>query len=224
MSKVCALTLAAILIMTASQAARAHPHAWIVSRAGVVFDGAGMVVAVNVQWVFDKDYSEYALDGLDADGDGDFSPSELAVLAEENIKALAEYDYFVYPTAGGAKVVWGTVTEYGLSRPDGLLQLDFTVPLATPVDPRTGAFVFRIYDPTFYIAIDFAASEPLSVIGTPPQGCAAVLLPAPSDEEIEATRDMLATKDQSWQPDDGADFGSLFAQPVKVECGGKAAS
>jgi len=30
---------------------------------------------------------------------------------------------------------------------------------------------------------------------------------------------MLATKPKDWQPDPGEDFGAMFAQPAKIDCG-----
>ena len=40
----------------------------------------------------------------------------------------------------------------------------------------------------------------------------------PTGAEIEATRDMLAEKDQNWQAPEEDDFGSMFARPAAVVC------
>lgn len=199
--------------------AAAHPHAWITTTAAVVFNAQGEITALNIAWIFDKDYSHYAIDGLDTDGDGKFSPGELMVLSDENVKALREYDYFVYARVGKAKLPWGMVDDYGMGHSvDERLDLQMVLPFVKPIDPRHADFNFRIYDPTFYIDIEFADKDPVTVIGTPPHGCKVVLLPSPSDQRTKQTRNMLAAKPRDWQPDPGEDFGSMFAQVVRVEC------
>jgi ABC-type uncharacterized transport system substrate-binding protein len=204
--------------------ALAHPHAWIEMKSDVVFDESGRVTALNIEWKFDADYSAMATDGLDANGDGFYSAGELQPLARENIEALKEYGYFVYAKADGRQVPYGEITDYGQVYNDGILEMHFVLPLAEPVDPRKAVFTYQMYDPTFYIAMDYKDERSVTSIGAMPAGCRVHLKPTPSDEQTEATRQMLAGKDQYWTPPDGEDFGSLFAQPVAVECARKAAA
>jgi ABC-type uncharacterized transport system substrate-binding protein len=198
--------------------ALAHPHAWIETRSDVVFNDEGRIVAINIEWDFDQGYSEMAIEGLDTNGDGYYSAGELRPLARENIIALKDYDYFVKARSGGDPVTYAEVTQYGMIYSSGTLKMHFTVPLAAPIDPFAAEFVYRIYDPSFFIAIDFAANKPLALLGNPPSPCRIELRPAPTGAEIETTRGMLAEKDQEWQPPEEEDFGSMFAQPVAVVC------
>lgn len=198
--------------------ALAHPHAWIETRSDVVFDDQGKIAAINIEWDFDQGYSEMAVEGLDENGDGYHSAGELRPLARENLIALKDYDYFVKARAGTGAVRYGEVTQYGMIYSNGTVKMHFTLPLAEPVDPFAAEFVYRIYDPSFYIAIDFAQQNPLALLGNPPEACSIELRPAPTGAEIETTRDMLAEKDKDWQPPEEDDFGSMFAQPVAVIC------
>jgi ABC-type uncharacterized transport system substrate-binding protein len=210
--------LVTALLAAPTSAALAHPHAWIEMRSDVVFDEGGRVTALNIDWTFDEGYSAMAIEGLDTNGDGFYSAGELEPLAKENIEALKEYDYFVSAKAAGRKLAYGTVAEYGQIHTNGILKMHFTLPLAEPVDPRAAEFVYQIYDPTFYIAMDYPGPEAVAAIGPMPTGCKVDLRPTPSDAETESTRQMLAGKDQTWQAPEGSDFGSLFAQPVAVAC------
>ena len=92
--------------------ALAHPHAWIETRSDVVFDGQGKIAAINVEWDFDPNYSEMAVDGLDENGDGYHSAGELMPLARENLIALKDYDYFIKARAGADAVGYGDVSKY----------------------------------------------------------------------------------------------------------------
>lgn len=204
--------------------ASAHPHAWIEMKSDVVFDDSGRVSALNIEWKFDSDYSAMAIEGLDTNGDGFYSAGELQPLAKENIEALKEYSYFVYVKANGKQVPYGEITDYGQVYNDGILEMHFVLPLAEPLDPRKVAFAYQMYDPTFYIAMDYKDAGSVTSIGAMPPECRLHVKPTPSDEQTEATRQMLAGKDQNWTPPDDEDFGSLFAQPVAVECGKKAAA
>ena len=46
-------------------------------RSDVVFNDAGLITAVNVEWTFDDGYTQMALDGLDSNGDSVYSQDEL---------------------------------------------------------------------------------------------------------------------------------------------------
>ncbi len=212
-----ALTLAAGLLYGAAPVV-AHPHVVIESWSDVVFNDAGRIEAIYVEWAFDQNYSELAIEGLDANNDGHYSAAELDVLTRENIVALKDYNYFVYAKADGKQLKYEDVTEYNQTLSGKILKMHFKVPLAEPVDPKAVSFAYKIYDPSFYIAIDYSAKSPVNTIGTVPKGCAVELGKVVADEQTEETRQMLSTKDQDWQPDENEDFGAMFAQPVFVKC------
>jgi ABC-type uncharacterized transport system substrate-binding protein len=205
-------------LAAAAAPASAHPHVWIEMRSDVVFDEQGQITALNLMWTFDDAYAQMAIDGLDTNGDGVYSTSELEPLTKENIASLKDYEFFTVMRFNGQKQALGEVTEFGQIWSNDKLQLHMQVPLKTPVDPTKGEFVAKVYDPDFFIAMDFAKDEPVTAIGTMPKNCAIVVKPVPSDAEVEQTRAMLSTKGPEWKPENEEDFGALFAQPVSVQC------
>lgn len=206
------------MIAAGSAGANAHPHVWIDMQSDVVFNDQGLIQAVNLSWTFDDAYAQMALDGLDANGDGVYSQSELDPLTKENIASLKDYEFFTVMRFNGEKQPLGEVTEYGQIWSGSKLQLHFQVPLQTPIDPVKGEFVLKVYDPDFFIAIDYVKDDPVSVIGNIPKQCQLVVKPVPTDEEVDQTRQMLATKGTDWKPENNEDFGALFAQPVTIQC------
>jgi ABC-type uncharacterized transport system substrate-binding protein len=205
-------------LAAAANPAAAHPHVWIEMRSDVVFDDKGQITAMNLMWTFDDGYAQMALDGLDANGDGVYSPSELDPLTRENIASLKDYGFFTVMRFNGEKQEIGEVTEFGQIYSNERLQLHLQVPLKTPLDPTKGAFVAKVYDPDFFIAMDYAKDDPVAVIGAMPGHCKLVVKPVATDAEVEQTRAMLSTKGPDWKPENEEDFGALFAQPVTVEC------
>ncbi len=205
-------------LAAAAAPASAHPHVWIEMRSDVVFDDKGQITAMNLMWTFDDAYAQMAIDGLDTNGDGVYSPSELDPLTKENIASLKDYGFFTVMRYNGEKQALGEVTQYGQIWSNEKLQLHMQVPLKTPVDPTKGEFVAKVYDPDFFIAMDYAKDEPVTVIGNMPKNCELVVKPVPTDAEIEQTRAMLSTKGPEWKPENDEDFGALFAQPVSVQC------
>ncbi len=198
--------------------ASAHPHVWIEMRSDVVFNDQGQITAMNLMWTFDDAYAQMALDGLDTNGDGVYSPSELDPLTRENIASLKDYGFFTVMRFNGQKQPFGEVTEFGQIWSNDKLQLHMQVPLKAPLDPTKGEFVAKIYDPDFFIAMDYAREEPVSVVGAMPKNCQLVVKPVATDAEVEQTRAMLSTKGPEWKPENDEDFGALFAQPVIVQC------
>lgn len=213
-----ALSGLALLSLAAATPAMAHPHVWVEMRSDLVLNDKGQVSAVNLMWTFDDAYAQMALEGLDTNGDGVYDPSELEPLTRENIDSLKDYGYFTYVRYNGQKQAIGAPVDAGQIYSNNKLQLHMQVPLLTPLDPAKGAFVLKIYDPDFFIAFDYPKEDPVSVIGTLPQGCELVVKPVPTDAELDQTRAMLATKGADWKPENAEDFGAMFAQPVTIQC------
>jgi len=198
--------------------ADAHPHVWINMRSDVVFDDKGEVNAIAVEWTFDDGYAQLALDGLDTNGDGVYSQSELEPLTQENLKSLKDYNYFVVPRVNGKVVAIGDPVDYGQIYSNGKLELHFTVPLTAPVNPHKVEFQYKVYDPEFFIAMDYVEQDPVGIQGTMPQGCRLVVKPVISDQQLDQTRTMLSTKGTDWKPPEDEDFGGMFAQPALIIC------
>ena len=199
--------------------ALAHPHVWITMRSDVVFDDQGLIKGINLEWTFDDAYAQMALEGLDTNGDGVYSQDEIEPLTRENMASLKDYEYFTVMRFNGEKQAIGESADYGQIWSNDKLELHFHVPLKTPLDPRQGEFMVKVYDPEFFIAMDYAPDEPVSVLGNMPAGCKLVVKPVPTDADLEQTRLMLSTKGKDWKPETSEDFGAMFAQPVLIECG-----
>lgn len=110
----------------------------------------------------------------------------------------------------------GLITAFNIqwTFDDGYTQMA----LDGPIDPRAGEFVVKVYDPDFFIAIDYVKDDPVSILGKAPDPCRLALKPVPTGAELEQTRLMLASKGKEWQPENNEDFGAMFAQAVSIQC------
>ena len=210
-------TVATLLLICATPAA-AHPHVWIEMQSSIVFNDAGLIKGVDLEWTFDDGYTQMALEGLDVNGDDVYSQEELAPLTKENIISMKDYDFFTVMRVGGDQQKLGEVTEYGQIWSNNKLTLHFQVPLATPVDPKKAPFTVKVYDPEFFIALDYIKDDPVDVVGKIPAACKLDVKPVPTDAELDQTRAMLSEKGKDWKPDTSEEFGALFAQAVSIDC------
>ncbi len=94
--------LLALALTLLSAPAWAHPHVWITSKAEILYAPDGRVTGVRHAWTFDKAYSAFITQGLDANKDGKLSPEELQPLAKENAESLVDFEYFTLLKANGA--------------------------------------------------------------------------------------------------------------------------
>jgi ABC-type uncharacterized transport system substrate-binding protein len=212
------IVMAAMTACVSSTQVSAHPHVWIEMQSDVVFTDDGLIKGVDLEWTFDDGYTQMALDGLDVDGDGTYSQSELAPLTKENIASLKDYEYFTVIRANGEQQKIGEVTDFGQIWSNNKLTLHLQVPLEKPIDPKKDEFMFKVYDPEFFIAIDYVKDDPVDVVGKLPESCKLVVKPVPTDAELDQTRTMLSTKGKDWKPEVSEDFGALFAQAVSIAC------
>ena len=95
---VAAALIAALVasVLTLARPALAHPHVFIEAKAEIVYDGKGNVVAIRHHWRFDDAFSAFAIQGLDANGDGKYTREELSELADVNINSLKDWGYFTF--------------------------------------------------------------------------------------------------------------------------------
>lgn len=202
------------------QPVTAHPHVWADMSSQLQISDDGKITGVRVQWTTDKVYAQDALAGMDTNGDGIYEPDELARLTEENLSALSEYDYFISFRYNGEKQKNGKAKDGNqvYNPKDGRLTLLFTVPLETPIDPRVGVAQLKVYDPEFFIDFEYVKETPLVISKRLAAGCSAKLMPIPSDNAVDQTKQMLSTKGRDWKPDNNEDFGGMFAQAAVVKC------
>lgn len=211
----------AIAVMLAGAVpAAAHPHLFATMQTALMTTPDGKISGLRIRWNFDETYTMYSLEGLDLNKNGTYEPDEIKPLTDENIKSLVESKYFTVAKQSDAEIPQGPVTVYGQDMVDAKLSLWFELPFATPVDPKSGQFEARIYDPDFFIAFDYMPDKPPQIEGKLADGCSMELKPLMTSEELDQTRAMLSDKPQDWKPEQPTDFGAMFAQPLVVSCAG----
>lgn len=212
-----ALALAWVAIMLAPDPAPAHPHVWAKVKTEILFGPDHRVSGFRQAWTFDEYYSAFASQGLDKNGDGKFDRQELDVLAEENVASLKEYDYFTFVRIDGDKAQLLEPRDYWMEQADGLLTLNFTLPLKEPVDARLGVVSVAIYDPTYYVDFAFVDEQPVRLAAAAPKECKPVL--GRESKQADAGETKLSEAFfEALGP--GTDFGSQFAQSAVIDCRG----
>ena len=210
------ILLAAAVSAGFARAAAAHPHVWATVRSEIVFGPNHQITGIRHAWTFDEFYTAMAVQGLDTNGDGVFSAEELKPLAEVNVNSLKDFDYFTFVHIGdGDNLPLKPPENYSLDYDKSLLTLHFTLPLATPLDPRGKDVQVDVYDPSFFVAFGFATEQPVKLSGAAIKGCSAeIKKPDPeSEEDAKALSEAFFS-----QLGPNSNFGSQFAQTVMVKC------
>lgn len=154
--------------------AQAHPHVWITVETTILHD-KGTFIGVRHKWTFDEFYTAMAIEGLDKNNDGKYDRDELSELAKVNIEGLKEFAYFTHAALAGKDLELGEARDYWLEHTDGNLSLNFTLLFAKPVLTEAKGLTVSVYDPTFFIAFDFAKTNPVKLSEGAPKGCEAKL-------------------------------------------------
>ncbi len=207
-----AAALAAALLWVASSTdALAHPHVFITFETTVLYD-KGTFVGVRHKWTFDEFYTAMAIEGLDKNKDGVYDRQELAELAKVNIDGLKDFSYFTYPSLAGKDLKLGEARDYWLEHKDGALSLYFTLPFASPVLSEAKGLSVSVYDPTYFIAFDFAKKDPVKLSKGAPKGCEAKVATGPQKPGENAALDALQAQ--------LGPYAAGLAKTIVVECSG----
>jgi ABC-type uncharacterized transport system substrate-binding protein len=212
---VAAGTLALALAASFGPAA-AHPHVWVTVETTVVYDG-GKITGLQHKWTFDDSYTEMAIEGLDANKDGQYSREELAELAKVNIDGLKEFGYFTVAKLGETRVKAKDPVDYHLEYKDGFLSLFFMLPFEQPVLADAQNFNFTVFDESFFIAFDFGTDNPVKLSAGAPAGCSAqVGIPENELEKLKALNESFGG--QLTAGDANAGMGGGYAKTVTLGC------
>jgi ABC-type uncharacterized transport system substrate-binding protein len=204
---------ATLLLLTATVAASAHPHVWVVVKSEVLFGADGKITGLRHAWTFDEMYSAFATQGFGTAGKPPTS-EELQPLAKVNVESLGEFDFFTYPKHGAEKPEFGAPTDYSLEADaNKIITLHFTLPLRAPVDAKK-PFSFQVYDPTYFVSFSFDKEGAVKLTGAPP-GCSTSTLD-PNPLVAADTQKLSEAFFSNMSP--GADFGIKLATRVVVAC------
>jgi len=207
----------ALLLFTGmAGVASAHPHVFVDASEEIVFDPEGRMTAIRHIWQFDEAFTAFAIQGLDADGDGKLSDEELAPLAQVNVDSLKDYAYFTLLKVGGKHVRVTAPSEYWLDFHDGRLTLFYTLPLEAPTAPGLHT-TLEVFDPEYFVAFNFVKDKTIHLADAP-ANCKADFRPPHELDDATMARLAALPQDQRDLPEDLADAASSLASLITVKC------
>ena len=196
----------------------AHPHVWVTMETEVVLSPDKEITGFRHTWTFDEGYTNFAIDGLDTNGDGIYSEEELKPLAETNIEALKEFEYFTFAFMGETKLPTKAPVDYRLNYKDKLLTLTFTLPLEKLVPyEKIKDFSFAVYDPGMYVSLTFTGKTPVRIASAKPVACAARVGDRDTAKaKAKAKETTLAQLGENIDP--ASNLGYQYAERVTIQC------
>jgi ABC-type uncharacterized transport system substrate-binding protein len=197
---------ASIVLLTSVNCAQAHPHVWVTVTSEIVIDQKGAMTGVRHSWQFDDMYSTFALEGLKSKTKGVFTREELAPLAKVNIESLKDSDFFTFAKVAGKDVAFADATDYWLGYKKEGLTLYFTLPFKNPVTEKN--LVVEVYDPSYFVALEFAEKNAVTLTGAPSK-CSA---------KIEKPNGAAQTQQLSESSFMQGNMGQSFASRIAVRC------
>jgi ABC-type nickel/cobalt efflux system permease component RcnA/ABC-type uncharacterized transport system substrate-binding protein len=196
---------------------QAHPHVWVDAASEVVFDDKQRIAEVRHHWLFDEAFSVYALQGLDADGDGEYSAAELEPLARENVESLSEFDFFTELSVGDYLAGFAAPRDYYLELEGDRLLLHFTLPLAVPLLTK-GTTRLGIFDPEYFVAFSLPNEEAVRLVDAPP-ACRLAVHPAQEPDPAAAAALGSVGADQRALPADMKGLTEGLENSAEIACG-----
>jgi ABC-type uncharacterized transport system substrate-binding protein len=208
--------IAAAANLGSINAVSAHPHVWVTMQTQVEFGPNEEVIGFKHKWTFDEYYTEFAVTGLDTNGDGIYQPEELKPLADTNVEALKEFGYFTFPMIGTTRLALKEPPPgYHLEYKDKLLTLYFTLPLEKPVPAsKLKDFSFSVYDPGIYVDLSFSKKDPVTILSPKPTNCTPRVGDRPKGQEVTLGNSTAFAENI----DPASNFGAQFAEKVTIEC------
>ena len=201
--------------LSLSEPAKAHPHVVATVKASLVFSEDGRLQSIHQYWTFDAFFSAFAKRQIDTNKDGIYSPNELEVFANQQLRSLRDFKYFTTITSGDTTVPLDVPASAGFAMSaDGGLTFEFVLALQTPLALKQAVSI-EIFDPNFFAYFTFdGASEPVRLIGAQRECTLALKGPKPINFSQPSTVPAVF-----WKALDGAtDVGRQFSNLVVLTC------
>ena len=198
-----------------TQPSYAHPHYWMNLKADMILDDQGRLAAIRQRWAFDAYFSMMTVaDAVNEHGDKE---TGLRNMADQIIANLAKYQYLSVLTINGTEIDLPQPSVYQLTENTQLeqpvLELEMRFDIASPLIIKGKDLVWSVFDPTYYIAMNYSKVENISIKGANNTQCQLTLsLPNPSSELTEYAQSLDRT-----QKDTGG-LGKSFAEKVRIHC------
>lgn len=204
------------LLALGGGAAEAHPHVLITNSVAPVIDEQGRVTALDLRWEFDAAYSAFTAADLKG-RKGAERAAELDKFARETLENLAEWGYYADLEAGGKRLAVGTAGNGAATLDDGILVLRFRLPLKDPLAIAGQTLAVRVYDPTYYIAIEMDVATAVRLPGSWGERCKTRLRePAKMEYKSLSESAYAAEADKKTDMRDG--IGFALAQVAEITC------
>jgi nickel/cobalt transporter (NicO) family protein len=211
--------LLAGLFAVAAQPAFAHPHIWVDASLAAQFGKDGMLSAIEESWTFDKAFSGWAVQGLDTNGDGQLSESELQPLADDYIKGLGSYDFYTFAGPANADNIGLAAAPHPtMSYANERLTMHFTLEPTSKIK-STADFQIELSDPEFYVSLTFVPEDAVVLKGAPSACTVSIKRPVELDPKLAAKLAAIPADVHTLPPDLAAavsDVGNV----VDIVCPG----
>ena len=199
----------------APRQAQAHPHVWVTMNTELLYDANGAVTGLRQAWSFDDMFSAFATTGIQTETKGHFTAQELQPIADVNVTALKDFDYFTYAQVDGKRDRDAFVDPVNYSASfdpqTTILTLHFTLPLRVPIKAKL--LQIEIYDPTFFIDFAVASKDAVKLIGAPAH--CTVAAEKPPDPNFMTSQQLNG----SFVPSEAyVGMGDSFATKITVQC------
>ncbi|MDO8288653.1 MAG: DUF1007 family protein [Parvibaculum sp.] len=219
-ARVFPLALFACVLCVSALPAAAHPHVFLDMKADLGLTADHKLNTLTITWEFDEFYSAFAVEGFKKDAAGHYKQSDLDAILKINLDNLKddEWHYFTNINQSGKALTFGDAKPVGASfdNKTGRLTISFTLPLTTPVIPtKASPVLIQIYDPTYYISVEFVKKNPLTLSGEGHDACT-TSINVPDAEKIWSTLPKSAFT--GGDVNVGAGFGSNFASTLTLIC------
>ena len=197
------------------QTAAAHPHSWIDMKADMILDEQGRLTAIRQFWYFDTYFSTTTLaDAINEHGDKE---AGLKQMADQFIHNLASFQYFSKLTIDSSDIALPPPSSYQLTENTRQEQSVLVLEMRFDITPapliKDKILVWSVFDPTYYIAMNYSLIENVSIQGTTGAQCQSNLtVPEPSFEFIEYAQSL----DRTQKDTDG--LGAIFAEKIQINC------
>lgn len=188
----------------------AHPHSWVDMKTEIQGDGQ-QITGFLMTWEFDAMTSAYMLDGEDLSAKN--KVQTLQNLADFIMNNMTKNHYLTYFYEADMPVKYALAENGRLEQEKIKATLQFYLPLAKPLMLSDKSLKLLIYDPSYYVDMNWPAKNAIQLSPALSKFCHLELIEAtPSSEQLAYVMSLPVDAQR-----DNA-LGELFTQTITINC------